>query len=94
MQSIKADVVNCLTDSNHGEGNFLTFPLTETNCKSFIQELDLIPEIYIYIACPSGPSVQTISMKKTKHLELSDSSWILHEYRNFFVNLFRLVFFL
>jgi hypothetical protein len=26
------------------------------------------------IACPSGSTIQTVSMKKTKHLELSDTS--------------------
>ena len=35
-------------------------------------------------ACPSGPTIQMISMKKTKHLELSDSIWIFHEHRFFF----------
>ena len=28
-------------------------------------------------ACPSGPTIQIVSVKKTKHLELSDSTWIL-----------------
>jgi hypothetical protein len=32
-------------------------------------------KITILIACPSGPTIQTVSVKK--HLELSDSIWIL-----------------
>ena len=28
----------------------------------------------ILIACPSGPTIQKVSVKKTKHLELSDTS--------------------
>ena len=29
---------------------------------------------FSWIACPSGPTIQTVSVKKTKHLELSDTS--------------------
>ena len=29
-----------------------------------------------FIACPCGPSIQTVSVKKTKHLELSESFWV------------------
>ena len=43
----------------------------------------------ILLACPSGPTIQIVSMQKTKHLELSDSYWILgglqilHEHKFF-----------
>ena len=30
----------------------------------------------ILIACPCGPSIQTVSVKKTKHLELSIKFWL------------------
>ena len=30
----------------------------------------------ILIACPSAPSIQTVSVKKTKHLELSEKIWL------------------
>jgi hypothetical protein len=32
-----------------------------------------------FIACPCGPSIQTVSVKKTKHLELSVTFWLCVE---------------
>ena len=44
---------------------------------NFIRTKVQITEFITLIACPSGPTIQTVSVKKPKHLELSNSIWIL-----------------
>ena len=36
----------------------------------------LVISVKRLLACPCGPSIQTVSVKKTKHLELSEKFWL------------------
>ena len=52
----------------------------KANCKNYCKIaiiFILLRKITRLVACPSGPTTQIVSVKKTKHLEVSDSIWIL-----------------